>query len=345
MPKLFVEKAEEQFGPSLKSEVKPGEDVYKNEKYNFEIKYFTDQFAIEKDYETERLHQEPKLLFEAIFNDTKYGWNVGKTTSQPAMTIRVFECLESTLDGCVSEISCLQPFEYSPESYRKVITDPLTEFNTFPAKQLEVAEHSRLTSGATIFEGEDKREGMMIFKENHLYVILVLTSSEIFQPIPKDILNQMLSTFRFIEVEETANWKTFKNRDYGFEIKYPQNWLPHNLSPIEGVFRISFWDKDCSIECGSIEINIKNRNNKSFQQIKQETENKYSLVFLPQVFPFKETKVDKEQAFIIPGYEFILGVVTVVHEGYIYEISRTYSEEDVPEELFNQILSTFRFLE
>ena len=91
-------------------------------------------------------------------------------------------------------------------------------------------------------------------------------------------------------------------------------------------------------------ISIKNRNNKSFQQIKQETENKYSLL-LPQALPFKEIEVDNEQAFIIPGYEFVLDIVVVAHEGYIYEISRIYSEKDVPEELFNQMLSTFKFLE
>lgn len=38
--------------------------------------------------------------------------------------------------------------------------------------------------------------------------------------------NQILSTFKFIQRDETANWKTYKNEEYGFEIKYPETWLP-----------------------------------------------------------------------------------------------------------------------
>jgi len=40
------------------------------------------------------------------------------------------------------------------------------------------------------------------------------------------ILDQMLSTFKFTgtSTNETANWKTYKNEEYGFEIKYPSGW-------------------------------------------------------------------------------------------------------------------------
>ena len=37
---------------------------------------------------------------------------------------------------------------------------------------------------------------------------------------------QMLSTFKFIENEnETADWETYTNGEYGFKLKYPKNWV------------------------------------------------------------------------------------------------------------------------
>lgn len=40
----------------------------------------------------------------------------------------------------------------------------------------------------------------------------------------KLVINQILSTLRFLE-DETASWNTYKNEEYGFEIKYPPNFF------------------------------------------------------------------------------------------------------------------------
>ena len=40
----------------------------------------------------------------------------------------------------------------------------------------------------------------------------------------REIIIQIISTFKFI-ADETANWKTYRNDEYGFEFKYPENIL------------------------------------------------------------------------------------------------------------------------
>jgi len=37
----------------------------------------------------------------------------------------------------------------------------------------------------------------------------------------KEIFDQILSTFKFIELDETANWKTYRNEEFGFGFEYP----------------------------------------------------------------------------------------------------------------------------
>lgn len=39
------------------------------------------------------------------------------------------------------------------------------------------------------------------------------------------ISKKILTTFKFIEKDETADWKTYQNKDYGISFKYPSNWL------------------------------------------------------------------------------------------------------------------------
>ncbi|MBP9821888.1 MAG: hypothetical protein KBC81_00340 [Candidatus Pacebacteria bacterium] len=39
------------------------------------------------------------------------------------------------------------------------------------------------------------------------------------------VIEKIISTFKFTDSIETSNWKTYKNTRYGFEFKYPANWV------------------------------------------------------------------------------------------------------------------------
>ncbi len=39
-----------------------------------------------------------------------------------------------------------------------------------------------------------------------------------------DTFEKILSTLKFIEPDKTAGWKTYRNEEYGFEVKHPEDW-------------------------------------------------------------------------------------------------------------------------
>lgn len=65
-----------------------------------------------------------------------------------------------------------------------------------------------------------------------------------------DVINfdKIISTFKFIDSTDTADWQTYRNEEYGFEVKYPVDWKineadgekydPTNSTQIVGVSKV-----------------------------------------------------------------------------------------------------------
>ncbi len=140
----------------------------------------------------------------------------------------------------------------------------------------------------------------------------------------KLIINQILSTFRFIETpDETAGWQIYKNEEYGFEIKYSKDWMyEQNIFSATKPSLVFCPLSLAEVSTGGTICKLKT------EALKPQYE--AGMVYL-----FNNISDPKPNN---PDYRY-LGVNNL---GYYYYL---YSSASGNESIVNQMLATFRFLE
>lgn len=166
------------------------------------------------------------------------------------------------------------------------------------------------------------------------------------------IFNQMLSTFKFIAVDETADWKTYTNKDYGFEIKYPpflsmaENPSAVILSNPETGVLVKFSKPD-DLNYPDIFIHLRKTEMTPAEWINstlcQPLPSGNTLCTVPKAGPISGSVQVQSQ-----GTHFNSVDTFFSNSGILFDVSLNEKlAELIPQgqiDLYNQMLSTFRFL-
>lgn len=165
-------------------------------------------------------------------------------------------------------------------------------------------------------------------------------------------------------LDETANWKTYTSTKYGFTLKYPNDWeIKSENEIVDSVTtKTTLQSSDLTIKeinipgvggeqvtnGSKLEISASNNENfKSYEQLKDFMENKYTGFPLNYFTSSREIIVDGVKSIIKSGRT----VTTLAlgssfgyffKNGVTYQLTFTNVQDD--DRIFIQILSTFKFL-
>ncbi|KKR30382.1 hypothetical protein A2715_01075 [Candidatus Woesebacteria bacterium RIFCSPHIGHO2_01_FULL_39_32] len=171
---------------------------------------------------------------------------------------------------------------------------------------------------------------------------------------------QVISTFKFLPKQ--SDWRVYKNGKYGFEVKYPGNFFfeesgGSNYPPFE--FSVRFAEnqyEEAEYNYPDISIividsplsprDFLNENGSEDSVIEEKKVDKDYLYY--GVGNRKEIKINNLDALQFESLAVSTGTIHTMFKkgGFIFDVTnRLTGVGEVPKEIYNQVLSTFKFVE
>lgn len=159
---------------------------------------------------------------------------------------------------------------------------------------------------------------------------------------------------------DTSNWQTYHNEEFWFEVKYPPDWGIPTISTRGPVVIDSpdFLDQTpipssspySLIVSSGTRVYIQRERNLEGLTIDQVLD---EVVYTAEIFSREEIRIDNTKGIKLDmqypklGLDISDTAIVILKDDFIYLITRRYkiSEKDQYQSTFDQILSTFRFIE